>query len=96
MNNIITSKCSNFLNPIYDTKFIFCKQSPDLRGGGGVPAYNLGWFWVREHNFTHVRPRSKNGAKHQYLSQTIKSFHFETNRFVSKKQAIEIKNFKIG
>ena len=29
----------------------------------------LGWFWVHAHNFTHVRPRSKNGAKHQNLNQ---------------------------
>ena len=23
----------------------------------------LGWFWVHAHNFTNVRPRSKDGAK---------------------------------
>ena len=35
---------------------------------GHVPTF-LGWFWVHAHNFTHVRPRSKNGAKHQNLNQ---------------------------
>ena len=25
----------------------------------------LGWFCVHAHNFTHVRPRSKNGTKHK-------------------------------
>ena len=29
---------------------------------GHVPTF-LGWFWVHAHNFSHVRPRSKNGAK---------------------------------
>ena len=29
-----------------------------------VPTF-LGWFWVHAHNFTHLRPRSKNGAKYQ-------------------------------
>ena len=29
----------------------------------------LWWFWVRAHSFAHVRPWSKNGAKHQNLNQ---------------------------
>ena len=30
-----------------------------------------GWFWVHAHKVTHVKPRSKNGAKHQNLNQKI-------------------------
>ena len=29
----------------------------------------LGWFWVHAHNFTHVRHRSKIGAKYKNLNQ---------------------------
>ena len=35
-----------------------------------------------------VRPRSKNGARHQNLNQKIKSFNFDTIRFVSKNKHI--------
>ena len=51
--------------------------------GISISAYNFGnfnyeirvegegqdTFWVHAHNFPHVRPRSKNGAKHQNLNQ---------------------------
>ena len=35
-----------------------------------------------------VRPRSKNGARHQNINQKIKSFDFDTIRFVSKNKHI--------
>ena len=40
----------------------------ELKGRGHVPTF-FGWFWVHAHNFSHVRPRSKNGARHQNLNQ---------------------------
>ena len=48
----------------------------------------LGWSWVHARNFNHVRPRSKNGAKHQNLNKKRWSFDFDTIRVVSKNQAI--------
>ena len=44
-------------------------------------------------NFTHVRPRSKNGAKHQNINQKRHSFDLDTIR---KNKQFKIKKVKIG
>ena len=40
-----------------------------LKGKARTRPDFLGWFWVHAHNFTNVRPRSKNGAKHQNINK---------------------------
>ena len=46
---------------------------------GHVPTF-LGWFWVRVHNFAHVRPRSKNVAKNQNLDKILNVSSFDLSR----------------
>ena len=39
----------------------------ELKGEARTRPYFLGLIWNHAHNFTHLRPRSKNGAKHQNI-----------------------------
>ena len=39
----------------------------ELKGKARTRPDILGWFWVCVHNVAHVRPRSKNRAKNQFL-----------------------------
>ena len=73
------SRQNSKLSQVFSMKFEAC-----LGGGGFRPIiletlimrYGLKGkgrtrpeFWVHAHNFTHVRPRSKNGAKHKNINQ---------------------------